>query len=422
MRQHRIIQVDERLPLLQTIPLSLQHLFAMFGSTVLVPFLLHVDPATALFMNGIGTILYLLICKGRLPAYLGSSFAFISPVLAVCATSGMDYGDAQGGFIVFGLSFIVLAGIVNKVGTRWIDILFPPAAMGAVVAIIGLELAPLAMTMSGYIGEASGMTNETAMIISTFTLIVTLLATVLGRGFIGIIPILIGVISGYILSWFMGVVDFSVVETTPWISVPTFYEPKFNLSAIMMIMPALFVVFAEHLGHLFVTSDIVGRNLIEDPGLHRSLFADGLSNVLSGLVGSTPNTTYGENMGVLAITGVYSTWVIGGAALLAVIFSFVGKIAALIHGIPVPVMGGVCILLFGFIAASGIRMLVEKHVDYTRSKNLILTAVTMICGLSGATIVVGPVQLKGMGLATVVAMILSLAFLLFERLHIDNYH
>lgn len=422
MRQHRIIQVDERLPLLQTIPLSLQHLFAMFGSTVLVPFLLHVDPATALFMNGIGTILYLLICKGRLPAYLGSSFAFISPVLAVCATSGMDYGDAQGGFIVFGLSFIVLAGIVNKVGTRWIDVLFPPAAMGAVVAIIGLELAPLAMTMSGYLGEASGMTNETAMIISTFTLIVTLLATVLGRGFIGIIPILIGVISGYILSWFMGVVDFSVVETIPWISVPTFYEPKFNLSAIMMIMPALFVVFAEHLGHLFVTSDIVGRNLIEDPGLHRSLFADGLSNVLSGLVGSTPNTTYGENMGVLAITGVYSTWVIGGAALLAVIFSFVGKIAALIHGIPVPVMGGVCILLFGFIAASGIRMLVEKHVDYTRSKNLILTAVTMICGLSGATIVVGPVQLKGMGLATVVAMILSLAFLLFERLHIDNYH
>ena len=422
MRQHRIIQVDERLPLLQTIPLSLQHLFAMFGSTVLVPFLLHVDPATALFMNGIGTILYLLICKGRLPAYLGSSFAFISPVLAVCATSGMDYGDAQGGFIVFGLSFIVLAGIVNKVGTRWIDVLFPPAAMGAVVAIIGLELAPLAMTMSGYLGEASGMTNETAMIISTFTLIITLLATVLGRGFIGIIPILIGVISGYILSWFMGVVDFSVVETTPWISVPTFYEPKFNLSAIMMIMPALFVVFAEHLGHLFVTSDIVGRNLIEDPGLHRSLFADGLSNVLSGLVGSTPNTTYGENMGVLAITGVYSTWVIGGAALLAVIFSFFGKIAALIHGIPVPVMGGVCILLFGFIAASGIRMLVEKHVDYTRSKNLILTAVTMICGLSGATVVVGPVQLKGMGLATVVAMILSLAFLLFERLHIDNYH
>ena len=188
----------------------------------------------------------------------------------------------------------------------------------------------------------------------------------------------------------------------------------------MMIMPALFVVLAEHLGHLFVTSDIVGRDLIKDPGLHRSLFADGVSNVLSGLLGSTPNTTYGENMGVMAITGVYSTWVIGGAAVFAIIFSFLGKIAALIHAIPTPVMGGVCILLFGFIAASGLRMLVEKKVDYTRSKNLILTAVTMISGLSGATIVFGPVQLKGMGLATVVAMVLSLVFLLFERLHWAN--
>lgn len=418
--ERRIIQVDERLPLLPTIPLSLQHLFAMFGSTVLVPFLLHVDPATALFMNGIGTLLYLTICKWRLPAYLGSSFAFISPVLAVCSTPGMTYGDAQGGFIVFGLSFMVLALIVDKVGTKWIDILFPPAAMGAIVAIIGLELAPLAMTMSGYLGEAQGMSNETAIIISTFTLIVTVLATILGRGFIGIIPILIGVVSGYVLSYFMGIVDFSAVEATPWFAVPTFYEPKFNFSAIMMIMPALFVVFAEHLGHLFVTSDIVGRDLIKDPGLHRSLFADGLSNVLSGFIGSTPNTTYGENMGVMAITGVYSTWVIGGAAVFAIVFSFIGKVAALIHGIPTPVMGGVCILLFGFIAASGIRMLVEKKVDYTRSKNLILTAVTMITGLSGATVVLGPVQLKGMGLATVVAMVLSLAFIFFEKTGLEN--
>jgi len=415
-----IIGVEERLPLLPTIPLSLQHLFAMFGSTVLVPFLLHVNPATALFMNGIGTLLYLYLCKGRLPAYLGSSFAFISPVLAVCATPGMSYGDAQGGFIVFGISFMILALIVDKVGTHWIDVLFPPAAMGSIVAIIGLELAPLAMNMAGYLGEAQGMTNETAMIISTFTLIVTILATVLGRGFIGIIPILIGVIAGYVLSFCLGVVDFANVAAAPWMAMPSFYEPKFNLGAIMMIMPALFVVFAEHLGHLFVTSDIVGRDLIKDPGLHRSLFADGLSNVISGLLGSTPNTTYGENMGVMAITGVYSVWVIGGAAVMAIIFSFVGKIAALIHGIPVPVMGGVCILLFGFIASSGIRMLIEKKVDYTRSKNLILTAVTMISGLSGATIAFGPVQLKGMGLATVVAMILSISFLIFGKLHIDN--
>ena len=172
----RIIEVEERLPLLPTIPLSLQHLFAMFGSTVLVPFLLHVDPSIALFMNGVGTILYLYICKGRLPAYLGSSFAFISPVLAVCATPGMDYGDAQGGFIVFGISFMILALVVDKIGTKWIDILFPPAAMGAIVAIIGLELAPLAMTMAGYLGDAQGMTNQTAMIISTYNHYISLVA------------------------------------------------------------------------------------------------------------------------------------------------------------------------------------------------------------------------------------------------------
>ncbi len=188
----------------------------------------------------------------------------------------------------------------------------------------------------------------------------------------------------------------------------------------MMILPALFVVLAEHLGHLFVTSDIVGRDLIKDPGLHRSLMADGLSNVLSGLLGSTPNTTYGENMGVMAITGVYSTWVIGGAAIFAILFSFIGKIAAVIHGIPTPVMGGVCILLFGFIAASGLRMMVERKVDFTQPKNLILTAVTMISGLSGAAVHIGPVQLKGMGLATVVAILASLAFLIFEKLGLSN--
>ena len=185
-------------------------------------------------------------------------------------------------------------------------------------------------------------------------------------------------------------------------------------------MPALFVFFAEHLGHLFVTSDSVGRDLIKDPGLHRSLFADGLSNMISGFAGSTPNTTYGENMGVMAMPGVYSTWVIGGAAVFAIIFSFIGKVAAVIHAIPTPVMGGVCILLFGFIASSGIRMLIEKKVDYTKSRNLILTAVTMISGLSGATVTLGPVQLKGMGLATIVAMILSLSFLIFDRLHLSN--
>lgn len=415
--------VEEKVPLLEGIPLSLQHLFAMFGSTVLVPFLLKVNPATALFMNGVGTILYLFICKGRLPAYLGSSFAFISPVLAVLATANMSYGDAQGGFIAFGLSFIILSFIINKTGTQWIDFVLPPAAMGTVVSVIGLELAPLALTMSGFIPDpaaAPSIPPNLAMIASGLTLVITILASVLGRGFIGIIPVLIGVIGGYIISFFLGIVDFSGVQNAPWFAVPTFYEPKFNLSAIMMIMPALFVVFAEHVGHLLVTGSIVHRDLIKDPGLHRSLFADGLSNIISGLVGSTPNTTYGENMGVMAITRVYSVWVIGGAAVFAVLFSFIGKIAAIIHAIPVPVMGGVSILLFGIIACSGIRMLIEKKVDYTKSKNMILTAVTMISGLSGAVLTLGPVQLKGMGLATVSAMVISIFFGIFEKLHIDN--
>lgn len=416
MKERRIIEVEEKLPILQTLPLSLQHLFAMFGATVLVPFLLNVDPSTALFMNGVGTLLYLSICKWRLPSYLGSSFAFISLVLAVTHTAGLTYGDAQGGFIAFGLCFILVGLLVKKIGTKWIDVLFPPAAMGAIVAIIGLELAPMAMNMAGFMDPVKGMTNIQAMEISSATLIITILATLLGKGFIGIIPILIGVVSGYAIAYGLGVVSFESVAAAAWISAPTFYRPSFHLNAIMMILPAVFVVLAEHLGHLFVTSDIVGRDLIKDPGLHRSLIADGLSNVLSGLAGSTPNTTYGENMGVMAITGVYSTWVIGGAAILAIVFSFVGKIAALIHNIPGPVMGGVSILLFGFIASSGLRMMVDRKVDFTKPKNLILSALTLISGLSGATIVIGPVQLKGMGLATVVAILASLAFLIFEKI------
>ncbi|STY71376.1 Uracil transporter [Megamonas hypermegale] len=419
----KFYDVEEKVPLLQGIPLSLQHLFAMFGSTVLVPFLLHVNPATALFMNGIGTILYLIICKGKLPAYLGSSFAFISPVLAVLATSGLSYGDAQGGFIAFGLSFIILSFVVGKLGTAWIDIILPPAAMGAVVAVIGLELAPLALDMSGFISDtmqSQGIPNELAMITSVFTLAVAILASVIGRGFLSVIPVLIGVIAGYIMAFCLGIVDWSGVEAASWVQVPTFYEPSFNVHAIMIIMPALFVVFAEHIGHVVVTSSIVDRDLIKNPGLNRSLFADGVSNVLSGFVGSTPNTTYGENMGVMAITRVYSVWVIGGAAVFAILFSFIGKIAAIIHAIPVPVMGGISVLLFGVIACSGIRMLIEKKVDYTSTKNMILTAVTMISGLSGAAVNIGPVQLKGMGLAVVCGMILSLSFYVFGKLGIAN--
>ena len=418
----RTIDVDERLPLVQTLPLSLQHLFAMFGATVLVPYLLHVNPATSLLMNGVGTLVYLWICKGRVPAYLGSSFAFIAPVLAVLAVPALGgYAAAQGGFIAFGLFFVLVSQVVRVAGTRWIDIIFPAAAMGAIVAVIGLELAPVAADMAGLTGKASGLfTPASAMAVSLFTLGLTILCSVLLRGFLGVIPVLLGVVGGTLLALFLGKVDLATIAAAPWFQVPSLYRPTFNPQAILMIMPAALVVLAEHVGHLVVTGNIMGRDLVKDPGLHRSLLGDGLSNILSGLTGATPNTTYGENIGVMAITKVYSVWVIRGAALIAILVSFIGKAAAAIRAIPVPVMGGVCLLLFGVIAAAGIRMLVEKQVDYTKARNLVLTSVVLISGISGAAVKLGTVELKGMALGTVVAIVLSLLFWGFDRLGISN--
>lgn len=418
-----IIDIQERPSMGRMLPLSLQHLFAMFGSTVLVPFLLHVDPATALIMNGIGTLLYLFVTQGKIPAYLGSSFAFIAPVSSVLA-AGLGFEAAKGAFIVFGLSFVILSLIVKYVGIKWIDLLFPPAAMGAIVAVIGLELAPVAMSMAGFMGDqwqSLNMTHEQAIILASVSLLVTLFGSVIFRGFLAVIPVLLGIIAGYIVALFMGVVDLASIQNAPWIAAPEFYGlPVFDMNAILMIMPALFVVFAEHVGHLVVTSNIVGKDLMAEPGLKKSLLGDGLANIISGIFGATPNTTYGENIGVLAITRVFSVWVIGGAALLAIIISFIGKVSAVIHAIPVPVMGGVSILLFGIIAASGLRMLVERKVDYTKPANLMLTAIVLVVGLSGAGVTIGPVQLKGMGLATVVAMIISIVFLLLRKTGLGN--
>lgn len=418
-----IIDIQERPSMGRMLPLSLQHLFAMFGSTVLVPFLLHVDPATALIMNGIGTLLYLFVTQGKIPAYLGSSFAFIAPVSSVLA-AGLGFEAAKGAFIVFGLSFVILSLIVKYVGIKWIDLLFPPAAMGAIVAVIGLELAPVAMSMAGFMGDqwqSLNMTHEQAIILASVSLLVTLFGSVIFRGFLAVIPVLLGIIAGYVVGLCMGVVDLASIQNAPWIAAPEFYGlPVFDMNAILMIMPALFVVFAEHVGHLVVTSNIVGKDLMAEPGLKKSLLGDGLANIISGIFGATPNTTYGENIGVLAITRVFSVWVIGGAALLAIIISFIGKVSAVIHAIPVPVMGGVSILLFGIIAASGLRMLVERKVDYTKPANLMLTAIVLVVGLSGAGVTIGPVQLKGMGLATVVAMIISVVFLLLRKTGLGN--
>ncbi|MCY9698257.1 uracil permease [Paenibacillus alginolyticus] len=419
----RIIQVDERPSIGESIPLSLQHLFAMFGSTVLVPILFHVDPATILLMNGIGTLLYIFITKGKIPAFLGSSFAFLSPVFAVLASKG--YSSALGGFLVVGFIFTIIALLIRVVGTRWIDVVFPPAAMGAIVAVIGLELVPTAAAMAGIIQPANlkeaWVPDPIVISVSIFTFLVGVVGSIVFRGLLKVIPILVAIVAGYLLAALLGLVHIGeIVGAAQWIRLPTFYSPTFDLASILIIAPAALVVIAEHIGHLIVTGNMVGKDLSKDPGLSRSLLGNGISTMLSSLVGSTPNTTYGENIGVMAISRVYSVWVIGGAAILAIVLSFVGKISALIQTIPTPVMGGVSLLLFGIIAASGIRMLVETKVDYSKPVNLVLTTVVLVIGLSGATLKLEHFELKGMALATIVAIMLSLFFKLLEVLKLSN--
>ena len=426
--QRRVVGIKEKLPILETIPLSLQHLTAMFGATVLVPLLLGVNPAIALLMNGIGTLIYSFVTLGGIPAYLGSSFAFIAPTILIVQTSG-SFSHAQTGFIFFGLFFVLMSFIIKYAGIKWIDVVMPPPVMGAVVAIIGLELAPVAAQMAGLAPSPTAVGSKVAaytadpkvLFISLFTLAVGVFGSVMFRRFFQVIPILIAVVAGYILSCFYGMVDFTAIAAAPWFKLPQFSGPTFDWNAILIIAPACLVVLAEHIGHLIVTGNITEQDLIKDPGLHRSLLGDGLSNVLSGFVGSPPNTTYGENIGVMAITRVYSVWVIRGAAILAIVFSCVGKIAAVIQSIPVPVMGGITLLLYGVIAASGIRMLVEKKVDFSKSYNMTLAAVTFVAGISGATIKLGSsVELKGMALAAVVGCVLSIIFFILSKLHIMN--
>jgi len=425
------IGVHDRPPMVQSAMLSLQHLFAMFGSTVLVPNLLGVDPAICLLMNGIGTLLYLWICKGKIPAYLGSSFAFIAPAGAVIGnytSHDEGYSAALGGFIVAGLIFTILAWVIQVAGTRWINVVFPPAAMGAIVAVIGLELVPVAARMAGWIPPADVLEDNWTMdgktvLLSSLTLGITILGSVLFRGFMRIIPILFGIVSGYVIAILMGgFVKFDMLAERGWLEAPHFTTPTFELAAILTIVPAALVVIVEHIGHLIVTGNIVKKDLSKDPGLHRSMLGNGISTLLSGFVGSTPNTTYGENIGVLAITRVYSTFVIGGAAVIAIVLSFFGKFSALITNIPGAVMGGVSLMLFGVIAASGFRMLVESKVDYSKPTNLFLTLIVLVTGLSGVKITSGSFSLSGMALATVVAIVFSLLFKLFDVTRLSNDH
>lgn len=411
----RIIQVEEKVPANLLIPLSIQHMFAMFGASVLVPFLFGINPAIVLFMNGIGTLLFIFITKGKAPAYLGSSFAFIAPANIIIAKFGYPY--ACGGFVAVGFCGCLLAMIIKKFGTKWIDIVLPSAAMGPVVALIGLELSSSAASTAGILGDNIDPKN---VIVFAVTLGMAVIGSVCFKKFLSVIPILIAVVTGYLTAVAVGIVDFTPVLQASFISIPNFQAPKFSMDAILMMLPVLLVIASEHIGHQIVTGEVVGRNLIEDPGLHRSLFADNFSTMISGLIGSVPTTTYGENIGVMAITGVYSVQVIAGAAILSIICSFIGPLSALIQTIPNTVIGGISFLLYGMIGTSGLRILVDQKVDYGKSVNMILTSVVFVVGLSGVTIHLGNISLSGMVLACITGMIMSLLFYIFEKFHLLN--
>ncbi|WP_239467693.1 uracil permease [Enterococcus cecorum] len=413
--ERKIIQVEEKVPFKLLLPLSLQHMFAMFGASVLVPFIFGINPAIVLFMNGLGTLLFIFITKGKAPAYLGSSFAFLAPASIVISKWGYSY--ALGGFVAVGFLGCILSFIIYKFGSNWINIVLPPAAMGPVVALIGLELAGTAAGNAGLIGDKISSANVTVFLV---TLLVAVFGSVMFRKFLSVIPILIAIIVGYIAAVFCGIVDFAPVTQAPIFSLPNFSMPKFKLEAIVTIIPVLLVVTSEHIGHQIVTSKIVERDLLQDPGLHRTLFADNFSTMISGFIGSVPTTTYGENIGVMAMTRVYSVYVIAGAAVLSIISSFIGKMTTLISTIPGPVIGGISFLLYGMIGASGIRILVDSQVDYSKSRNMAMTSVIMVTGLSGIKVQFGSIQLTGMVLACVVGMLMGLIFYVLDKFNLTN--
>lgn len=418
-KSKKIYHVEDKLPFNLLLPLSIQHTFAMFGASVLVPILFKVNPGIVLLMNGIGTLLFSIFTKNKAPAYLGSSFAFLAPGTAIIASKGFEY--AQGAFIVVGIIGCLLAYIIYKFGISWIDIVLPPAAMGAVVALIGFELAGNTVT-GGSIG-ANLMTDTSSFqdfIVFFITLLTAIIGSVAFRGFFSTIPILIAIIVGYISAIFFGMVDFTPLLEAKLFTLPDFHAPKFSLEASLSMFPVILVITSEHISHQVVTSNIIERDLLKDPGLHRSIFADNFSSSLSGLVGGVPTTTYGENIGVMAITGVYSVQVIKGAAIISIIMAFFGPLAALIQTIPGNVIGGVTFLLYGMIGTSGIRLLVDEKVDYSKSVNLILTSVIFIAGLSGLSIKLGSIELSGMVLASVVAVVLSAFMTLFKKFDLIN--
>ena len=405
-----VLDVQDKPKIGQWAFLSTQHLFAMFGSTVLVPFLTGLPISSALLASGIGTLLYILITKAKIPAYLGSSFAFITPIIT--GLNSHSLGDMLMALFMSGVMYVLIGLAIRLSGTGWLMHLLPPVVVGPVIMVIGLSLAPTAVNMAMF--ENSGDMKG----YNLSYLIVTIIVQGYFKGFLSLIPVLIGIITGYIVSACMGLVNFAPIAKAKWLQFPEVYipfkdyTPSFHLGLILVLIPIVFVTVSEHIGHQMVINKIVGRNFFKDPGLDKSIIGDGVSTMFASIIGGPPSTTYGENIGVLAITKIYSVYVIGGAAVIAIILGFVGKFTALVSSIPTPVMGGVSILLFGIIAASGLRMLVESEVDFASNRNLVIASVILVIGIGNLVFNLNGLginlEIEGMALAALAGIILNL--------------
>lgn len=410
--EQKTVGVREVPPLSKWIILSIQHVFAMFGATILVPFLVGISPATALVSSGLGTLAYLIVTRGQIPAYLGSSFAFITPMITAITIGGVE-GMLIGSFAT-GLVYGVVALFIKTSGVNWLMNLLPPIVVGPIIMVIGLGLSGTAIGMAMN-DPITGEYDMQLFIIALITLFITIIASAFFKGFFGLIPILIGIIGGYITAYFAGIIDFTPVIDAALFQVPEFivpfvtYTPTISWTIMAIMVPVALVTLSEHIGGQMVLSKIVGTNFIEKPGLHRSILGDGIATLISACLGGPPNTTYGENMGVLALTRVFSVFVIGGAAVMAITFGFIGKFAALIETIPSAVMGGVSILLFGIIASNGLRMMIDNQVKIAEKRNLIIASVILVIGIGGAFIqVTDEIQVAGMALASIVGILLNL--------------
>ena len=415
---------SDKPPLAKWIPLSFQHVFAMFGATILVPILTGLSTSTALFTAGTGTLLYIFITGAKVPAFLGSSFAFIPALIAIGKEYGVPY--AMGGAVFAGVFYAIVALVIRFAGKKWIDAALPPVVIGSVIIVIGMSLASTAVNEAFYLNNEYSLV---ALSISAVTLAIAVFATIFLKGFFNTLAILIGLIGGYLFTLIMGcffpayrLIDYGAVQSAKWFALPFlsydatgkafWMAPKFNLVAILTFVIVSISTICEHMGDTLTTSKVVGTDFYKDPGLHRTLLGDGVATAWAALWGGPPNTTYGENIGVMAITKVYSVWVIGGAAVIAIILSFCQKFGAVIQTIPTPVLGGICTLLYGLIASSGLRTLVDAKIDYQEKRNLTISSVILVIGIGGGVLqfMVGSFKfsLGGVALATVVGILLNL--------------